>query len=41
MKWLFMDIEGLQGVKDQLVEVSEEEEDLQVALEDEVAEEAA
>jgi hypothetical protein len=36
-----MEIEGLQEVEDQLVEVSEEEEDLQVALEDVVAEEAA
>jgi hypothetical protein len=39
-KWLFMEIEVLQGAEDQLVGGSEEEEDLQVALADEVEEEA-
>jgi hypothetical protein len=34
-KWLFTEIEGLQEAGDQLVEASEEEEDLQLALEDE------
>jgi hypothetical protein len=40
-KWLFTEIEGLQEAGDQLVEASEEEEDLQLALEDEGEGEAA
>lgn len=36
-----MEIECLQEAEDQLMEVSEEEEGLQVVLEDEVEEEAA
>jgi hypothetical protein len=34
MKWLFMEMEGLQEAGGQLVEVSEEEGDIQAALED-------